>query len=59
MDGVIIEHKAFYEKLIETYVHSSTIQALPATFESAYENARFAGEAAVVITLISKLSGAY
>lgn len=59
VDGVTIDHKAFYEKLIETDVHPSTSQASPAAFEAEYEKAREAGEAAVVITLTSKLSGTY
>ena len=59
VDGVTIDHKAFYEKLIETDVHPSTSQASPAAFEAEYEKAREAGEAAVVITLASKLSGTY
>ena len=59
VDGVTIDHKEFYEKLIETDVHPSTSQASPATFEMEYEKAREAGEAAVVITLTSKLSGTY
>ena len=58
-DGVTIDHKTFYEKLIETDVHPSTSQASPAAFEQAYEEARQAGEEAVVITLSSKLSGTY
>lgn len=57
VDGVTIDHKAFYEKLIETDVHPSTSQASPAGFEAEYEKARAAGEAAVVITVSSKLSG--
>lgn len=59
IDGVTIDHKAFYEKLIETDVHPSTSQASPVAFEKEYENARDAGEAAVVITVTSKLSGTY
>ena len=59
VDGVTIDHKAFYEKLVETDVHPSTSQATPAAFEQEYEKAREAGEAAVVITLTSKLSGTY
>ena len=59
VDGVTIDHKAFYEKLIETDVHPSTSQAAPTAFEVEYEKAREAGEAAVVITLTSKLSGTY
>ena len=59
VDGVTIDHKAFYEKLVETDVHPSTSQATPAAFEQEYEKAKAAGEAAVVIVLSSKLSGTY
>lgn len=59
VDGVTIDRKAFYEKLIETDVHPSTSQASPAAFEKEYELAHEAEEAAVVITLTSKLSGTY
>lgn len=59
VDGVTIDHKSFYEKLIETDVHPSTSQASPAAFQKEYEKARQAGEAAVVITISSKLSGTY
>ena len=59
VDGITIDHKAFYEKLVETDVHPSTSQASPAAFEKEFECARAAGENAVVITLTSKLSGTY
>ena len=59
VDGVTINHKTFYEKLIETDVHPATSQATPAAFEIEYEKARSAGEAAVVITVASQLSGTY
>ena len=59
IDGVTIDHKQFYEKLIENDVHPSTSQASPAAFEEEYEKAKAAGESAVVITLSSKLSGTY
>ncbi len=59
VDGVTIDHKAFYEKLVETDVHPSTSQASPAAFETEYKKARDAGESAVVITLSSALSGTY
>ena len=59
IDGVTIDYKAFYEKLVETDVHPSTSQATPVAFEEEYEKAKEAGEAAVVITLSSKLSGTY
>ena len=57
IDGVTIDHKQFYEKLIETDVHPSTSQASPAAFEAEYEKAK--EEGAVVITLSAKLSGTY
>lgn len=59
VDGVTIDHKAFYEKLVETDVHPSTSQASPAAFAKEYEKAKQAGESAVVVTLSSKLSGTY
>lgn len=59
IDGVTIDHKTFYEKLVETDVHPTTSQATPASFMAEYEKAAQAGESAVVITLSSKLSGTY
>lgn len=59
IDGVTIDHHAFYEKLVETDVHPSTSQASPDAFAKAYEAAKEAGENVVVITLSSKLSGTY
>ena len=59
VDGVTIDHKTFYEKLVETDVLPSTSQATPIAFARQYEAAKEAGEAAVVITLSSKLSGTY
>ena len=59
VDGVTIDHKTFYEKLVETDVHPTTSQATPVAFAEEYEKAKQAGESAVVITLSSKLSGTY
>lgn len=59
VDGVTIDHKAFYEKLIETDVHPTTSQASPAAFAKEFDKAKEAGEAAVVITVSSKFSGTY
>lgn len=59
MDGVTLNHKTFYEKLIETDTLPTTSQATPAAFAEEFEKAQEAGEAAVVITLSSKLSGTY
>ena len=59
VDGVTIDHKTFYEKLIESDVLPSTSQATPDAFMKEFEKAKTAGEAAVVITLASKFSGTY
>lgn len=59
IDGVTIDHKAFYEKLIESDVLPTTSQATPDAFIKEFEKAKDAGEAAVVITLASKFSGTY
>ena len=59
IDGVTIDHKTFYEKMVETDVHPTTSQATPASFMAEYEKAAQARESAVVITLSSKLSGTY
>lgn len=59
IDGVTIDHKAFYEKLVETDVHPTTSQAAPAAFAREYEKAKAAGESAVVLTLSAGFSGTY
>lgn len=59
IDGVTIDHKSFYEKLVETDVHPTTSQATPTAFMTEYEKVRAAGDSAVVITLSAKLSGTY
>ena len=59
IDGVTIDHKAFYEKLVETDVHPTTSQATPAAFAREYEKAKAAGESAVVLTLSAGFSGTY
>ena len=59
IDGVTIDHKTFYEKLIESDVLPTTSQATPDAFMKEFEKAKTAGEAAVVITLASKFSGTY
>lgn len=59
IDGVTIDKKAFYEKLIETNVSPTTSQPTPDAFISEFEKVKEAGESAVVITLSSKLSGTY
>ena len=59
IDGVTIDHKTFYEKLVGSDVLPTTSQATPNDFIGVFETARQAGEAAVVITLASKFSGTY
>lgn len=59
IDGVTIDHKTFYEKLVESDVLPTTSQANPDAFMTEFEKAKEAGESAVVITLSSKLSGTY
>jgi DegV family protein with EDD domain len=59
IDGVTIDHKTFYEKLIECDVLPTTSQAAPDAFMTEFQKAKDAGEAAVVITLSSSFSGTY
>lgn len=59
IDGVTINHKMFYEKLIESDVIPTTSQASPAAFESYFEKVKENGDEAVVIAISSKLSGTY
>ena len=59
LDGVTIDHKAFYEKLIESDQLPTTSQATPDSFINEFEKVKAAGDSAVVITISSKLSGTY
>ena len=59
IDGITLDHRTFYEKLIESNVIPTTSQASPAAFAAEYEKARAAGDSAVVITAASALSGTY
>ena len=59
IDGVTIDHKSFYEKLIESDVLPTTSQATPDSFMTELEKAKAAGESAVVLTLASNFSGTY
>lgn len=58
-DGVTIDHKAFYEKLVECDTLPTTSQAGPNDFMSVLEPVTAAGDSAVIITLSSKLSGTW
>ena len=59
IDGITIDHKTFYEKLIESDTLPTTSQATPEAFIKELEKTKEAGEAAVIITLASKFSGTY
>ena len=59
IDGVTIDKKTFYERLVESDVLPSTSQATPEAFMREFEKTKQAGEQAVVITVASKLSGTY
>ena len=59
IDGVTIDKKTFYEKLVESDVLPTTSQATPEAFIKEFEMVKQAGEQAVVITISSKLSGTY
>lgn len=59
IDGVTIDNKKFYEKLVESDVLPTTSQATPIAFAKEFDKVKAANEAAVVITLSSKLSGTY
>ena len=59
IDGVTIDHKMFYEKLVESDVLPTTSQATPGAFAEVFEQVAEAGESAVVIAVASKLSGTY
>ncbi len=57
LDGVDLDHRQFYELLIESDDLPTTSQLSPAHFEAAFRAAVDAGEDVVCITLSSKLSG--
>ena len=59
VDGVTIDRKTFYEKLVESDVLPTTSQATPDAFMQAFNEVQQDGDSAVVITLSSQLSGTY
>ena len=59
IDGVTIDHKSFYEKLIESDVLPTTSQATPDAFGRVFEQVAAAGNTAVVLTISSALSGTF
>ena len=58
-DGMDIDKQTFYRMLAESEALPTTSQATPAQFEAVFDETEAAGEAALVITLSSKLSGTY
>ena len=59
IDGVTIDHRQFYEKLIECDVFPTTSQPTPDAFAQEYQKCVDAGKKAVVLTVSSELSGTY
>lgn len=59
MDGVTINHRQFYEKLIESDELPTTSQPTPDAFAQEYQKVVDEGQKAVVLTVSSKLSGTY
>ena len=59
IDGVTINTKEFYEKLVGGDVLPTTSQPTPAAFSEVYEEAVAAGDSVIAITVASKLSGTY
>ena len=59
IDGVTIDSRSFYEKLIESDVLPTTSQASPFAFEQAFRKAVEDGFDVVCITVSAKLSGTY
>lgn len=57
IDGITIDNKTFYEKLIESDVLPTTSQATPYAFMQEFDKVKAAGDDAVVITISSKFSG--
>ena len=59
VDGVTINHRRFYEMLVENDVLPTTSQPSPDAFTRLFAAVEAAGEEAVVLTVSSKLSGTY
>ncbi len=59
LDGVTMEPREFYERLIETDELPTTSQVTPYEFEEAFKKVVEDGDTAVCLTVSSKLSGTY
>ena len=59
IDGITINHKKFYEKLVESDIMPTTSQPAPQAFADVFEEITANGDQAVVLTISTKLSGTY
>lgn len=59
VDGVTIDRKMFYEKLMTCEELPTTSQVTPAAFTEQIDKVIAAGETAVIITISSRLSGTF
>ena len=59
LDGVTIDHRQFYQRLVESDVLPTTSQLTPFQYEEVFRAAADAGDEVVCITLSSKLSGSF
>ncbi len=59
VDGIDMDRKTFYERLIESDILPTTSQATPAAFLPVFEDAKKTGDTLIVLTLSSNLSGTY
>ena len=57
LDGITLDHKEFYHKLIESDVLPTTSQIAPFDYEEKFRAAVENGDEVVCITISSKLSG--
>lgn len=57
IDGITINHKQFYEMLVESDVLPTTSQPSPEAFAQVFRSAVEAGDQVVALTVSSKLSG--
>lgn len=59
LDGVDLDHRQFYERLIESDQLPTTSMVVPSKFVAAFEEALTQADQLLVVTLSSKLSGTY
>lgn len=57
LDGITIDNRQFFQKLVESDVLPTTSQLSPYEYEEAFQAARAAGEEILCVTLSSRLSG--